>query len=109
MNLLHFIIFIVVLYYCAYVLDFVVVFFFTYCCKLLRKNPFGSINKVIQFKPFLMRVITSGSCSQHFNLIACCCPVERSNNKALLSTKEGKFYSAYFHCDKRNTLLLLSQ
>ena len=44
MNLLHFIIFIVVSYYCAYVLDFV----FTYFCKLLRKNPFGSINKVIR-------------------------------------------------------------
>ena len=43
MNLLHFIIFIVVSYYCAYVLDFG----FTNFCKLLRKNPFGSINKVI--------------------------------------------------------------
>ena len=42
-------------------------------------------------KPFLMRVTASGSCSQHFNLIACCCPVERSNNKTLLSTKKVNF------------------
>ena len=52
MNLLYFIIFIVVSYYCAYFLDFV----FTYCCKLLRKNPFGSINKVIHsLKAFLVQ------------------------------------------------------
>ena len=43
MNLLPFIIFIIVSYYCAYVLDFV----FTNFCKLLQKNPFGSINEVI--------------------------------------------------------------
>ena len=52
MNLLHFIIFIVVSYYCAYVLDFV----FTYFCKLLRKNPFGSINKVIHI-PYIYNII----------------------------------------------------
>ena len=42
-SIYYFIIFIVVSYYCAYILDFAL----TYCCKLLRKSPFGSINKVI--------------------------------------------------------------
>lgn len=28
-------------------------------------------------KPFLTRVMASGSCSQHLSLMACCCPVEQ--------------------------------
>ena len=45
MNLLHFIIFIVVLYYCAYVLDFAFFFFLLTVVNYCRRTPLGALIK----------------------------------------------------------------
>ena len=68
MNLLHFIIFIVVLYYCAYVLDFFFSFFFflltvvNYC----GRTPLGAL-----IKSFIQTILICSVLIMHFIFLLC--------------------------------------